>query len=79
MNRRDKLNAAPWRVGTHGRTVYDADDTLIGVMDTPALAAIVVSGVNYLASVYPEEFDPPVREEYRAGYDAENPKRESSE
>lgn len=35
-----------WRVGRKvGRTVYDGD-TLIGVMDTPELAARVVAAVN---------------------------------
>lgn len=45
----------PWRVGRHvGRTVYmqvdperaGDDDVLIGVMDTPTLARIVVLAVN---------------------------------
>lgn len=37
----------PWRVGRKvGRTVYDADDELIGVMDTRELAALVVAAVN---------------------------------
>lgn len=37
----------PWRVGRKvGRTVYDANDTLIGVMDTPELAARVVIAIN---------------------------------
>jgi hypothetical protein len=37
----------PWRVGRSvGRTLYDADDHLIGVMDTPELAARVVEAVN---------------------------------
>jgi hypothetical protein len=35
------------RVGRKvGRTIYDANDQLIGVMDTPALAAMVVAAVN---------------------------------
>jgi hypothetical protein len=39
--------ATPWRVGRKvGRTVYDTNDTLIGVMDTPELAARVVAAVN---------------------------------
>lgn len=39
----------PWRVGRKvGRTVYDAHDTLIGVMDSPVLAQLVVNGVNAL-------------------------------
>ncbi len=37
----------PWRVGKRvGRTIYDANDQLIGVMDTPELAAQVVAAVN---------------------------------
>lgn len=37
----------PWRTGRKvGRTIYDATDELIGVMDTPALAKIVVDAVN---------------------------------
>lgn len=37
----------PWRTGRKvGRTIYDADDELIGVMDTTALAYHVVWGVN---------------------------------
>lgn len=39
----------PWRVGrTVGRTIYDADDQLIGVMDTPGLASAVVAAINLL-------------------------------
>lgn len=38
--------AQPWRVGRKvGRTVYSGD-TLIGLMDTPGLARIVVDAVN---------------------------------
>lgn len=37
----------PWRVGRRvGRTLYDANDQLIGVMDTPELAAQVVAAVS---------------------------------
>ncbi len=37
----------PWRVGRSvGRTIYDADDKLIGMMDTPELAAAAVHAVN---------------------------------
>jgi hypothetical protein len=37
----------PWRVGRQVvRTLYDAADQLIGVMDTPDLAATVVAAVN---------------------------------
>jgi hypothetical protein len=37
----------PWRTGTKVfRTIYDANDTLIGMMDTPEDAALVVKAVN---------------------------------
>jgi hypothetical protein len=37
----------PWRQGRKvGRTIYDANDELIGVMDTPELAAKVVKAIN---------------------------------
>ena len=37
----------PWRTGRKvHRTVYDANDVLIGVMDHPADAALVVEVVN---------------------------------
>ncbi len=37
----------PWRVGTKvGRTIYDAADRLIGVMDTVDDAKLVVNSVN---------------------------------
>lgn len=37
----------PWRVGSKvRRTLYDAHDALLGVMDTPELAQQVVDGVN---------------------------------
>lgn len=43
----DPSNPPPWRVGRKvGRTIYDADDVLIGLMDTPELAALVVASVN---------------------------------
>jgi hypothetical protein len=42
-----RRGARPWRVGTKvGRTIYDGSDQLIGVMDTPAIAARVVAAVN---------------------------------
>lgn len=35
-----------YRVGRHlGRTIYD-EDTLIGIMDTPELGALVVEALN---------------------------------
>ncbi len=44
---RDQLGERPWRIGRSvGRTVYDARDRLIGVLDTPALARCVVMAVN---------------------------------
>lgn len=37
----------PWRVGRKlGRTVYDADDQLLGLLDTRELALLVVAAVN---------------------------------
>lgn len=43
----DAGGLAPWRVGRKvGRTIYDANDVLIGMMDTPGLAAVVVAAVN---------------------------------
>jgi hypothetical protein len=45
-----------WRVGRSvGRTVYQGDE-LIGVMDTPELAALVVAAVN---AELPDECDDP--------------------
>ncbi len=39
----------PWRVGRKvGRTIYNRLDVLVGVMDTPALAADAVEAVNAL-------------------------------
>jgi hypothetical protein len=39
----------PWRTGRQvGRTVYDADDRLIGVMDTPALATLAAAAPELL-------------------------------
>lgn len=36
-----------WRTGRKvGRTIYDSNGTLIGVMDTPGLAIVVVEAVN---------------------------------
>ncbi len=44
---REGKGVLPWRSGTSVlRTLYDANDTLIGVMDTPAIAAQVVAAVN---------------------------------
>lgn len=56
-----------WRVGRKvGRTVYDGD-TLIGVMDTPALAARVVEAVNASAAAPPAA--PPTTGEAPATFD----------
>jgi len=42
----------PWRVGRKvGRTIYNADDRLIGVMDTVVDAAAVVLAVNHHAAL----------------------------
>lgn len=42
------VHKVPWRVGRKvGRTVYNSEDVLIGVMDTQELAAIVVACVNH--------------------------------
>jgi uncharacterized protein (DUF433 family) len=39
--------STPWRVGRKvGRTIYDSANTLIGVLDTPEMAARVVEAVN---------------------------------
>ena len=36
----------PWRAGRKvGRTIYDAHDNLIGVMDTPEMASAVVAAM----------------------------------
>lgn len=41
------LGALPWRVGTRTRrTVFDADDRLLGMFDMPELAAQAVDAVN---------------------------------
>lgn len=41
------VGGLPWRVGRKvGRTIYDSEDHLIGVMDTRSLAAQVVAAVN---------------------------------
>lgn len=43
------LSPRPWRTGRKVfRTIYDADNTLIGMMDTPEDAALVVRAVNAL-------------------------------
>ncbi len=41
------LESLPWRIGRKvGRTIYNRDDELIGMMDTPYMAALVVECVN---------------------------------
>jgi hypothetical protein len=59
----DPLGTTPWRVGRKvGRTVYDVKDRLIGVMDTPDIASLVVDGVNgyWGRGVEPEVLPAPV-------------------
>lgn len=42
-----ELHLRPWRVGRKvGRTIYDANDVLIGLVDTPELARFIVNSVN---------------------------------
>lgn len=56
MSDHDGFGDRPWRVGRKvGRTVYDAHDRLIGVMDTPVLARLVVTGANALDASGPTE------------------------
>jgi len=46
------LPPAGWRVGRKvGRTIYNDDDILIGVMDTPELAQLVVDALNMFADL----------------------------
>jgi hypothetical protein len=53
---RAELGELPWRTGRRvGRTVYDARGQLVGVLDTPELAAAVVEAVNAKAGVLPSE------------------------
>lgn len=41
------MPSLPWRTGRSvGRTIYDATGALIGVMDTPELAAVAVAAAN---------------------------------
>lgn len=41
------IGKLPWRVGMRvGRTIYDADDNLIGMLDTAELAERAVEAVN---------------------------------
>jgi hypothetical protein len=61
-------NPRPWRTGRKvGRTIYDASPPteanpeggrLIGVMDTPALAAFVVAAVNAMDALRTDEGAP---------------------
>lgn len=49
----------PWRVGRSvGRTIYDAHDQLLGVMDEPWLAAQVVTAVNERALIKAMQQEP---------------------
>jgi hypothetical protein len=53
-------NPLPWRTGQHpkdepgprGRTIYDANNELIGVMDSGELAQRVVEAVNWHDSFF---------------------------
>ena len=47
----------PWRVGTgrNNRTIWDADRVMVGVMDHPSLAVLVVESVNRFGAEYREE------------------------
>jgi hypothetical protein len=43
------VSADTWRVGTKvGRTIYDAENRLIGVMDTPDLAVLAAAAPRLL-------------------------------
>ena len=57
------LGTTPWRVGRSvGRTLYDCEDRLIGVVDTPDIALLVVEAVNgyFGKGVEPKLFPPRV-------------------
>jgi hypothetical protein len=72
-----------WRVGRKvGRTIYrqlgdqpSDDDPLIGVMDTPEDAFLVVSAVNGRAEVWDEGYARGVRDEAGEMEPADNPYR----
>lgn len=43
----EPIGTTPWRVGRKvGRTLYDRNDRLVGVVDTPDIATLVVEAVN---------------------------------
>lgn len=47
MSASDAKGITPWRVGHKAlRTLYDANDRLVGVVDTPDMATLVVEAVN---------------------------------
>lgn len=48
----------PWRVGRKvGRTIYDADDNLIGVMDEQRLAVLAVTCFNMCVRKHREHME----------------------
>ncbi len=48
------MSTTPWRVGRKvGRTIYDADNNLIGCMDTIQDAAFVVTAVSLQSKMIP--------------------------
>jgi hypothetical protein len=52
----------PWRTAEAAeRTIYDADGTLIGTLDTPELAALTIASVNARAPNTPTTTPPPER------------------
>jgi hypothetical protein len=63
------MREQPWRVGRHvGRTVYrtrddGGDDELIGLMDTPELAQLVVDAVNAAQGAMTVDIGMPPRQE----------------
>jgi hypothetical protein len=49
------LGALPWRVGSQvGRTIYDAGNRILGLLDTRELARQAVDAVNERAGLAPE-------------------------
>ena len=71
------LLALPWRTGRHnGRTIYaqggdwaSREDTMVGVMDTPELAAEACAGHNARLAVNPAVVlvNAAIREAFRPG------------
>jgi len=50
----------PWRVGTKvGRTLYDCEGRLVGVVDSPDMARMVVEAINgYFGKGVEPNFEP---------------------